>query len=64
MYSQPYLSLTVVDTAQVAPSDGKRGMSLYGLHVARLVRKGREEGGEGGRGREREDKRMSVCVCV
>ena len=45
MYSQPYLSLTVVDTAQVAPSDGKRGMRLYGLHVARLVRKGREEGG-------------------
>lgn len=56
MYSQPYLSLTVVDTAQVAPSDGKRGMRLYGLHVARLVRKGREEGG----GREEEGEKERI----
>ena len=55
---QPYLSLCVVDTAEVAPGNGKPWLTVYGLHVARLRKKG-----EGG-GRRREEGRVSVCVSV
>ena len=63
MYGQPYLSLTVVDTAQVAPSYSKCWMSLYSLHVTGLRERegererGREIEGEIERERERERKR-------
>ena len=39
---QPYLPLSVVDTAQVAPRHRKAGLSLYGLHVAGLGYKNRK----------------------
>ena len=52
---QPYLSLCIVDTAQVAPGHRKARLGLNGFHVATLVRergrgregKGEMEGGEG-----------------
>lgn len=64
VYGQPYLSLCVEHTAQVAPRHCKVGLSLYGFQVASLRwvhnekpqdRRRREvqcvEGGRGGRKR-------------